>query len=298
MDWWNELIGQDYSGESPSFYGGEDTPIVGDQSLLGDITPTDLSGTFNPLDSYMMGGGNVPSNYTYDTQSANVYNPFGGISPITSYAAAGGAFNEATGTPAVAQATPSLSNAPATTPFSISGMASEGYDKLKRGGSSVLDFATKHPQLALGGLGTAASLYGNIMNQKATQQGQSNYLNAVSWTPDKVNNYMDALRNNVTSLYGNAAQGQNKAMSASDAIRGTGGGGYGKNSEKVGREMRNNIATAMNQGALVTNQPNTNINPAAFAQTDPYADTLKGLGSTLAQSASNDQLLKLLGILK
>jgi len=297
MDWWNELIGQDYSGE-PSFYGGEDTPIVGDQSLLGDITATDLSGTLNPLDSYLMGGGNVPSNYTYDTQSINSYNPFGGITPIESYAAGGGAFNANTGTPAVSQSTPSLSNGPSATPFSIPGMVSEGYDKLKSGGSSVLDFANKHPQLAQMGLGTVASLMGNVMNQNATKQGQSNYLNAVSWTPDKVNNYMNALRDNVTSVYGNAAQGQNKAMSASDAVRGTGGGGYGKNAERIGREMRSNIATAMNQGSLTTNQPNTNINPAAFTQTDPYADTLKGLGNTIAQSASNDQLLKLLGILK
>jgi hypothetical protein len=111
---------------------------------------------------------------------------------------------------------------------------------------------------------------------------------------------MNALRNNVASLYGGAAQGQNKAMAASNAARGRGGGTYGNQTQAVSREMRENMARALNQGALTTNTP---VNPgmAAYAQTSPYGQTLTGLGGDLASinnSSMQMDYLRKLGIIK
>jgi hypothetical protein len=101
------------------------------------------------------------------------------------------------------------------------------------------------------------------------------------------------LRNNVTSLYGNAAQGQNKAMAASNAARGRGGGTYGNQTQAVSREMRENMAKALNQGALTTNTP---VNPgmAAYTQTSPYGQTLTGIGALSGDTIKTENMVKLL----
>jgi hypothetical protein len=122
-------------------------------------------------------------------------------------------------------------------------------------------------------------------------------LKAVQWTPERTENYMNALRNNVTSLYGNAAQGQNKAMAASNAARGRGGGTYGNQTQAVSREMRENMARALNQGALTTNTP---VNPGmgAYAQTSPVGQTLTGIGALAGDTIKTDTALKTLQQIK
>jgi hypothetical protein len=312
MDWWNELVGMDYGGDE-MFLGGEDTPFVGDQSLLEDLVPTDaeLSGvSLAPLESYNMGG-NIPnqSNYVYgapDTHGS--YQGMEGLpqlTPLEQFGTQGGGnMNGGTAVSPMGQVSlsPSVTNAPTlggTSPSILQDLLNKGKE-----GYSSLDKALggNTGKLALGLGGALASYLGNRQQQKATQAGQKNYLDYVSWTPERVNNYMDALRSNVTSLYGNQAQGQNRAMSKSNAIKGRGGGSYGKANEAIGREMRSNIAQALNQGALTTNQPNRQVSPSAFTQTSPEGNALQGLGAmagnNLSQSQANDALLKMLGLLK
>jgi len=182
----------------------------------------------------------------------------------------------------------------------LMGLTDTLLNKAKGALGSGIKLATDNPKMALGLGGTLANLAGNVINNKAQNTGQQNYLNAVSWTPDKVNNYMNALKSNVTSLYGNQAQGANKAMSASNASRGKGGGSYGQRSEDIGREMRSNIASAINQGALTTNQPQ-NLNYNAFTEKDALGDTLTGVGGIFGKllgTESDLELLRRLGISK
>lgn len=310
MDWWNELVGMDYGGDD-MFLGGEDTPLVGDQSLLEDLVPTDaeLSGvSLAPLESYNMGG-NLPnqSNYVYGQPESYT----GGIegipqvTPLEQFGTQTGVnMNGGTSVSPMGQVSlnPAVTNAPTlggTSPSIFQDLLNKGKE-----GYSSLDKALggNTGKLALGLGGALASYLGNRQQQKATQAGQKNYLDYVSWTPERVNNYMDALRSNVTSLYGNQAQGQNRAMSKSNAIKGRGGGSYGKANEAIGREMRSNIAQALNQGALTTNQPNRSVPVSAFMQTSPEGNALQGLGAmagnNLSQSQANDALLKMLGLLK
>lgn len=287
MDWWNELIGQDYFGEQPSFYGTDETPSVeANPEFAGE---QDLSGvSLNPLESYKMGGA---SNYAYDTPSdlSNMnYTPFGDVLSLNSYTMGGG--NVA---PGVAPTTPSLTNTPS--PSGVGMVMGDSDKQNKTLGSSVLDSLGGQKGMALAGI--LSNLAGNYLNKKATQQGQSNYLKNVTWTPQRTENYMNALRNNVTSLYGNAAQGSNKAMSASNAIRGTGGGAFGRKSEQIGREMRSNIAQAMNQGALTTNAP-PNLPQSAFTNTSPVGETITGVGGQIGNAQANKYLLQMLNLLQ
>jgi len=252
---------------------------TGNQEMPGmDLGVDPISGTIPTGTAESPGGG---SNWTFGTpetefspdvisamMSQSDFNPTGTDT-------AGG-----TGTAAnLPQITPmtAFQNAPQGTPSPVTEGMNNG-NIIKNAGSSIIDTITKNPKTSLGVGGILANLAGNIMNTNATKQGQSDYLKAISWTPEKTENYMNALRNNVTSLYGNQAKGKNEAMSKSNAIRGTGGGSYGKKSEDIGREMRSNIASAMNQGALTTNQP-VNANPSAFTTTSPVGQTLTGIGS-------------------
>lgn len=308
MDWWNELIGMDYGGDE--MFLGDETPYVGDQSLLADLEPGDLSGvSLNPLESYTMGG-NIPnqSNYVYgepETQGFSGMEGLPQVTPLEQFGTQTGVnMNGGTAVSPMGKVSlsPAVTNAPTLGGTSnsvlddIINKGKEGYSSLDKalGGNTG--------KLALGLGGALSSYLGNRQQQKATQAGQKNYLDYVSWTPERVNNYMDALRSNVTSLYGNQAQGRNKAMSASNAIKGRGGGVYGKQTEATGREMRANIADALNQGALTTNQPNRSVPTSAFQQISPEGNALQGLGammgSNLANSQTNDQLLKMLGLLK
>jgi len=190
---------------------------------------------------------------------------------------------------------PNLVQANTPSPSGVGMVMGANDQQNKTLGSSVLDSLGGQKGMALAGI--LSNLAGNYLNKQATQKGQSNYLKNVTWTPQRTENYMNALRNNVTSLYGNAAQGANKAMSASNAIRGTGGGAFGRKSEQIGREMRSNIAQSMNQGALTTNTP-PNLPQSAFTNTSPVGDTLTGIGGQIGNAQANKYLLEMLNLLQ
>lgn len=274
--------GWDFSNENDFW-----TPTSDPQAIsvlagdMGDYTnyATDVNTGLEGYGGYQSLPTQLTGNWTYDTPQAQ-YNA--GIPQ-------GIPQNASVFDPSIAQgALEGVKSAPS----GIMGELGQAYDKFKEKPlSSTLDALGSKPGLAL--LGMGANLYGNILNQKATEKGQQNYLNAVQWTPERTENYMNALRNNVTSLYGNAAQGQNKAMAASNAARGRGGGTYGNQTQAVSREMRENMAKALNQGALTTNTP---VNPgmAAYTQTSPYGQTLTGIGALSGDTIKTENMVKLL----
>jgi len=300
MDWFGSLFGDLFSDGGGEALGGvpeflaapqpaqnfTDQNIFADFGVPSNYQPGDVAGDF--------------SNYAYSPQvdysnSQNFSSPVSGLPDFMRVDTQQGAqpANGTTMIPQLATAQPSqtaVSPVNAPTPSTPSAAPEiDPWKVAKSKGSSILDFGKKYamPLLAVGG---ALSNYaGAKKTQAATQQGQQNYLDAVSWTPQKTENYMNALRSNVTSLYGNQAQGQNKAMAASNAARGRGGGTYGNQTQATGREMRSNIAQALNEGALTTNRPNTNLPMSAFAQTSPEGDTLTGIGGIMGSNLKSMQ---------
>jgi hypothetical protein len=281
--------GWDFSNEQDWWTPTSDPQVISVQAGdMGDYTnyATDVN---YGLDGYQYLS--PQSNYTYDLSGMDYANN-------TPYAQSLVASNipQITGN---IQTTQNTNVAPTNAPSGVFGELGQAYDKFKEKPlSSTIDALGSKTGLAL--LGMGANLYGNVLNQKATQQGQQNYLKAVQWTPERTENYMNALRNNVASLYGGAAQGQNKAMAASNAARGRGGGTYGNQTQAVSREMRENMAKALNSGALTTNTP-VNAGMAAYTQTSPVGQTLTGIGGDLASinnSSMQMDYLRKLGIIK
>jgi len=331
FDAFSDLFGGDY-GVDPMEYvsgtGGYSQPDI--QAIEGGTPLTDLASSYGTLPdindmntiSGNMGGmdnfgpGGLPeaptTNVAFDTNTdifpGNIFTGQNATSPEIAPAAA-----------PVAQAggAVDMNNAPATvggtggikpmnefmsgdlTNGSSSSTDSSFMDGAKSLGGQAFDLIKGNPgKMALLAGGMLSNFAGNTLNNDAQKKGQQDYLSAVTWTPDKVANYTNALRSNASSVFGNQEANTNKAMAASNATKGRGGGTYGNTARLADINMRNQLAGALNQGAMTTSAP-SNVSYGAFQNSSPLGDTLTGIGgmagSTL-KTLSTLELLKQLGI--
>ena len=150
------------------------------------------------------------------------------------------------------------------------------------------------PQLLQYGGGLAANYLGQRPQAEQTKSNLSDYLSNVTWTPERSNNYLNALRSNTAGTVGAAAGRQKGTLAEQLASNGRGGGSYGRGSNSIDLNALNTMANTMNNGIQTVNQP-PNLSASPFmAQTNPMAQTLTGLGGFMGNSYNNSNTLRLL----
>jgi len=136
------------------------------------------------------------------------------------------------------------------------------------------------------GAGLVSNVVGNVLQAQKDKSNLSDYINATTWTPSRASTYQTAMGNidaGTLAGYGARAKG---TLAEQMAMKGRGGGGYGRLAQGIDMATLNALANSRNQAlTTVSTPPNLAVGPF-MSQTNPWASTATGISGVAGNMAT------------